>query len=138
VLVFAAFIWWLWPQPDARFVGLWAAYNTTNSFNPVCFIELRSSGRGHTTFSDGSSPDDFFWSVEEGEFRTGLADGVWQTIFRQFFARLWMKVTGTPDIQGVHGLRVEMVSENEIRLMSDDGDWIVYRRVPSPDRGDTD
>jgi hypothetical protein len=138
-IAIAAFVWWLWPRADARFVGRWAAYNNTNSFNPICFIELRSNGRGHTVFSDGSPSDDFFWSVEGGELRTGLADGpIWQTILRQFFARLWMKLTNRSYMQGVHRLRVEKVGENEIRLMSDDGDWIVYRRVPSPGRGDTD
>jgi hypothetical protein len=126
-----ALAWWLWPRADARFVGRWEAYNSNTSVKqPVCIIELSSNGRGRTTFSDGSSPDDFFWSVEQNHFRSNVISGpVWQTIFRRFFARLWMKLTGTPDMQGVHELRIEKAAEKEIRLMSPDGDWIIYRRV---------
>jgi hypothetical protein len=130
-IAFVAFVWWLWPRADARFVGRWEAYNSNTSVpQPVCTIERFSNGRGRTTFADGSSPDDFCWYVDGDRFRSNLVAGpVWQTMFRQMFARLWMKLSGSPFIPGVHEMRIEHVDENVIRLRTIDGDWIIHRRV---------
>jgi hypothetical protein len=128
----ATLAWCLWPGADRRFVGRWEAYNSNTSVpQPVCTIERFSNGRGRTTFSDGSGPDDFFWSVDGDRFRSNLIAGpVWQTMFRQVFARLWMKISGNPAFPGVSELQIEKVDENEIRMKrEDDGDWIIHRRV---------
>jgi hypothetical protein len=139
-IVFVAFVWWLWPRADARFVGRWEIYNTSNPGSSlVGVMVMHANGRGQTEFADGTGTEGFFWTVNGDAFQTGALDGpLWQAIFRQFFARLWMKLTGTPDMRGVHELRIDRVTENEISLLSDDGNQIIYRRMLSPDRGDTD
>jgi hypothetical protein len=131
VLTGALFGWWLWPSADPRFVGRWEGYNSNASVpQPVCTIERFSNGRGRTTFSDGSPPDDFSWSVDGDRFRSNLIEGpIWRTIFRQMFARLWIKLSGNPYIPGVHELQIEQVDETYIRMRRDDGDWVIHRRV---------
>jgi len=123
--------WWHWPVADSRLVGRWEAWNnSTAATQPVCIIELKSNGRGRTTFPDGSAPDDFAWSVDGDRFNTSLLSGaVWQMIVRQLFARLWLKLGGAQHVMGVHELKIEQVSTDEIRLRSFDGDPIIYRRV---------
>jgi hypothetical protein len=132
MVAFALLAWWLWPRADARFVGRWEAHNGDETVTqPACVIELRSNGRGRTTFTDGSGPDDFVWSVDGEFYRTGLIDGpVWQTMFRKLFAKIWMKLTGNPYLQGVYELRIEQIADDEIKLMSSEKDaTVIFRRV---------
>jgi hypothetical protein len=132
LIILSVATWWLWPSADPRFVGRWEAYNSNRSLSqPVCIFERFPNGRGRTTFMDGTGPDDFFWSVDGDHFRSSLIAGpVWQTMFRQMFARLWMKLSRNPAFPGVSDLRIEKVDENEIRMRrEDDGDWIIHRRA---------
>jgi hypothetical protein len=124
-------IWWLLPRADSRFVGRWEIYNNSlPGSGLVGVMVMHSNGRGHTEFADGTGTEGFFWSVEGDVFHTARIDGpLWQTVFRQMLARFWMELTDAPYMRGLHELRIDRVEENEIRLISDDGVEIIYRRI---------
>lgn len=129
VIIFALTVFCIWPRPDARFTGKWQAFQG-NATTSVAVLDLRRDGTGQTNFSDGSPPDEYFWSGTSRHFTTSLkAQPTFTRLLAQIIKPLWFSLTGRELYFGSRLVLVKSVSRDEIKLESPDGAVLTYRRV---------